>query len=86
MLDILIRNKRNILHQIVVLVEFLQCDWMHVVIFSLPGQEHHESVFSLDKPWMSGYLTSTLRPYLIVELLVSVPAKNRFITVDTRLS
>lgn len=39
-----------------------------------------------DLPCMSEYLTSTLRAYLRVELVVSVPARNRFRTVDTRLS
>lgn len=35
---------------------------------------------------MSGFLISTLSAYLMVELLVSVPARNKFITVATRLS
>ena len=35
---------------------------------------------------MFGYLMNTLMPYLMVVLVVSVPARNRFNTVDTRLS
>lgn len=40
----------------------------------------------VDLPWILGYLISTFSPYLMVELVVSVPAKNRLNTVDTRLS
>lgn len=40
----------------------------------------------VDLPWIWGYLISTFSAYLMVELVVSVPAKNRFNTVATRLS
>lgn len=37
-------------------------------------------------PCMSGYLMNTLSAYLMVVLVVSVPARKRFSTVDTKLS
>lgn len=40
----------------------------------------------VDLPWIFGYLISTFRAYLMVELVVSVPAKYRFNTVATRFS
>lgn len=39
-----------------------------------------------DLPCILGYLISTLSANLIVELVVSVPARYRFKTVDTKLS